>query len=135
MSFHVIDSTRPWTLVSNALVESATTLYIMAKQTLPQRLQTIMDAMGWSQADLGRAAKSTRQSVTNWMTEVSGTRNIEPKFAFNLSDVTRFNARWIIYGEGPARMELSSPDDEKLLAAIRKLPEERKRVLIVALGL
>lgn len=135
MSIHGTECTRSLPALSNTLSAARATLWSMLKTTLPQRLQTIMDAMGWSQADLARAAKSTRQSVTNWMTEVSGSRNIEPKFAFNLSDVTRFNARWIIYGDGPARMELSTPDDEKLLSLIRKLPEERKRVLIVALGL
>jgi hypothetical protein len=105
------------------------------KTTLPQRLQTIMDAMGWNQVQLAAAAKCTKGSVTNWMHQVSGGKHIEPKFAFNLSDATRFNARWIIYGDGPARMEISTADDERLMSLIRKLPEERKRVLIVALGL
>lgn len=92
--------------------------------------------MQWSQADLSRAAKCTRQSVTNWMTEVSGQKkNIEPKFAFNLQDASRFNARWIIYGEGPARMELADPDDARLFNAISKLPPGRKRALALALDL
>lgn len=112
------------------------TLWGMAKTTLPQRLQTIMDAMGWSQADLGRAAKASRQNVTNWMTEVSGKKkNIEPRFAWNLEDETRFNARWIVYGEGPARMEIADPIDAKLLQAISRLPAERKRALSLALDL
>jgi transcriptional regulator with XRE-family HTH domain len=112
------------------------TLYGMAKTNLPQRLQTIMDAMGWSQADLARAAKTSRQNVTNWMTEVSGTKKaIEPRFAWAIEDATRFNARWIVYGEGPARMELADPLDEKLLRAISKLPAERKRALSLALDL
>lgn len=112
------------------------TLYGMAKQTLPQRLQTVMDAMGWSRADLGRAAKASRQNVTNWMTEVSGTKkNIEPRFAFNIMDASRFNARWIIYGDGPPRMELADPADSKLLEAISKLPPERKRALALTLNL
>jgi len=117
------------------LVRSLGYAFGMAKTTLPQRLQLIMDTKGWNQVELAKAAKCSKGSVTNWMTEVSGSRNIEPKFAFNLSDVTGFESRWIIYGEGPARMETSSAEDERLLAAIRKLPEERKRVLIVALGL
>lgn len=121
--------------MSNRLCASAFTLYGMAKTTLPQRLQTILDAMRWSQADLARAAKCSRGSVTNWMTEISGGKNIEPKFAFNLSDATRFNARWIIYGEGPARMEIADPDDRRLLEAISKLPPARKRALSLALDL
>lgn len=103
--------------------------------TLPQRLQTIMDAMGWNQSDLARAAKCTRQSVTNWMTSVSGKKAMEPRFAFNIQDRTRFNARWIIYGEGPPRMELADPDDAKLASAISKLPPERKRGLALVLGI
>lgn len=132
---HDAQGTRPCTAVSNRLDPQRTRLRSMAKTTLPQRLQTIMDAMQWSQAELARAAKCSRGSVTNWMTGISGRQNIEPKFAFNLADATRFNARWIIYGDGPARMDIADPDDARLLGAISKLPPERKRVLLVALGL
>ncbi len=109
----------------------------MAKSTLPQRLQTIMDAMGWhQQTQLAKAAGASRQNVTNWMTEISGTKkSLEPRFAFNLQDATRFNARWIIYGDGPARMEIADPSDTGLLLAISKLPPERKRALALTLDL
>lgn len=136
MSLHPADGTRPCTRLSNYLGAVLATLYGVPKQSLRQRLQTIMDAMGWSQADLARAAKASRQNVTNWMTEVSGTKkNMEPRFAFNLMDETRFNARWIIYGDGPARIELADPADLKLLQAISRLPPDRKRVLAIALDL
>lgn len=109
----------------------------MAKTTLPQRLQTIMDAMGWTQyTQLAKAAGASRQNVTNWMTEISGTKkNIDPRFAFNLEDATRFEARWIIYGVGPARKEQASPLDAKIAERLAKLSEERKRALMLALDL
>jgi transcriptional regulator with XRE-family HTH domain len=92
-----------------------------------------MDAMGWSQAELARRAKTTRQNVTNWMTGVSLV--VDSKFAFAIQDESRFNARWIIHGEGAPRMEPSDPHDTKLLAAIAKLTPERKRALALALDL
>lgn len=108
----------------------------MAKTTLAQRLQAIMDANDWNQTDLAKAAKTTRQSVSNWMTQVSGVKgNIEPRFAWNLEDETRFSARWIVYGEGPARLQIADPLDAKLLEAITRLPEPRKRALALALDL
>lgn len=108
----------------------------MAKTTLAQRLQTIMDANGWNQTDLAKAAKTTRQSVSNWMLQVSGVKgNMEPRFAWNLEDETRFSARWIVYGDGPPRLQIADPIDAKLLEAISKLPEPRKRALALALDL
>jgi transcriptional regulator with XRE-family HTH domain len=122
--------------VSNRFGAAVGTLFSMAKTTLPQRLQTVMDAMGWSQADLARAAKTSRQNITNWMTEVSGSKkSMEPRFAWAIEDATRFNARWIVYGEGPSRIELADPADARLLAEISKLPPERKRALSLALNL
>lgn len=122
--------------MSNPIGAPGDTLWGMAKTTLAQRLQTIMDAMGWNQSDLAKAAKTTRQSVSNWMTQVSGVRgNMEPRFAWNLEDETRFNARWIVYGEGPPRMQIADPADAKLLEAISRLPPERKRALSLALDI
>lgn len=122
--------------MSNALSARAGTLYGVAKTTLAQRLQTVMDAMGWNQTELAKAAKTTRQSVSNWMLQVSGVKgNIDPRFAWNIEDETRFSARWIVYGEGPPRLQIASPIDAKLLDAISKLPEPRKRALALALDL
>lgn len=92
--------------------------------------------MGWNQSELARAAKTTRQSVSNWMGQISGVKgNMEPRFAWNLEDETRFNARWIVYGEGPPRLEVADPLDAKLFAELSKLSLERKRALLLALGL
>lgn len=136
MSFHVADSTIPWTPLSNSWDAWPATLYRVAKTTLSQRLQTVMDAMGWNQTDLAKASKATKQSVSNWMHQVSGVKgNIEPRFAWNIEDESRFSARWIVYGEGPPRLQLASPIDAKLLDAISKLPEQRKRALALALDL
>lgn len=123
--------------MSNHLVQVVATLCGMAKTALPQRLQTIMDAMGWTQyTQLAKAAGASRQNVTNWMTELSGKKkNIEPRFAFNLQDATRFNARWIIYGDGPARNEIADPLDAKIVERLSKLSAERKRALMLALDL
>lgn len=120
--------------MSNAISVLFSTFYAsMAKNPLAQRLQIVMETMGWYQAELAREAGCTRASVTNWMTGFS--QKVDPQFAFNLQDRTRFNARWIMYGEGPPRMDLISPDDKKLLEAIAKLSPERRKALTLALDL
>ena len=97
------------------------------KQGLPERLQTIMDAMDWSQADLAREMNCTRASVNNYMSGFS--KNVDPKFAFRLQDRHRWNARWILEGEPPARIVPLTPREEALLAKLRELPEERRRAI------
>lgn len=97
------------------------------KQTLADRLQHIMDEMGWSQAELAREMGCTRAAVTNYMSGFS--KQVAPKFAFRLQDKHRWNARWILEGEPPARIEPLTAREEALLAKLRALPEERRRAL------
>jgi len=99
----------------------------MAKTTtLADRLQTIMDSMGWeTQVDLAKAAKTTRQVVQNWMKR-GANQEIKARYAFNLQDRTRFNARWIIYGDGPERIVDMSPDEQRMVAKYRKMPVDKQ---------
>ena len=97
------------------------------KQALADRLQHIMDEMGWSQAELAREMGCTRAAVNNYMSGFS--KKVDPTFAFRLQDKHRWNARWILEGEPPARIEPLTPREEALLAKLRALPEERRRAV------
>lgn len=102
-------------------------VYMPKKQGLRERLQAIMEEMGWSQADLSREMGCSRAAVTNYMTGFS--KAVDPAFAFRLQDKYRWNARWILEGEPPARIEPLTAREEALLAKLRELPEERRRAI------
>jgi transcriptional regulator with XRE-family HTH domain len=90
--------------------------------------------MDWRAADLARATGISKQNLTNWMNAHAGSTHIAPRFAFAIQDATRFNARWVLYGEGPARIDVADPLDSRILDALKSLPDERKRALLLALG-
>lgn len=101
------------------------------QQSLADRLQFIMAEMGWNQAELAREMGCTRAAVNNYISGFS--KKVDPKFAFRLQDHHRWNARWILEGEPPARIEPLTPREEALLAKLRALPEERRRALVLIL--
>jgi hypothetical protein len=58
---------------------------------------------------------------------------LEASYAFMLQDKHRWNARWIIEGVGPPRMNVLDADSEQLLDRIRGLPAERRKALAMLL--
>lgn len=92
-----------------------------------------MDEMGWNQSDLARAADCARQTVSSWMNGTN--KKISAEFAVRLQTETRFDARWIVSGEGEPRLRTLTPDEERLLAKVRELPEKRREALNLLLDL
>lgn len=104
------------------------------RPNLRERLQVIMEAEGWSQAQLARAAGCSRQAVTNWMN--GDYQTIEARFAFNISDASRsrFEPRWIMYGEGKDRRpEPPRPEEAEILDEIRRLPPAKREAIAALL--
>lgn len=82
---------------------------------LPTRLTIVMQACGWTRADLKRESKQTSSVVSQWMGK--GSRPIKSirkmEAAENLARASGFNALWIATGMGAMR-PASAP---KLIAA------------------
>ena len=96
---------------------------------LASRIQRILDEeFGGNKSAMARAigADPRGSTITNWLRRNKG---MDPVYAFRLQDKYRWNARWILEGTPPARIEPLTPREEALLAKLRALPEERRRAV------
>jgi hypothetical protein len=97
------------------------------------RIQIVLETTGWSKSRLAReAGAKSDATVHNWL---SRDGSMQPAHAFALQDRHGWNARWLIEGVGPPRIERLSPESEKILQRIRELPEDRRRALALLLDL
>lgn len=96
--------------------------------TLAERLQYVMDEMDWQyKAELARAVNTPHQStVGNWFLRDG---SMDPKYAFRLQDKHRWNARWLLQGEGPERIPAPDPEVDEIIKEIQDLPKERIQAL------
>jgi hypothetical protein len=94
------------------------------------RVKEVMDAMGWTNADLCRAITSkgyvvTEQAIGKWIS--GATKNIKSEYFFVIEDLTGFSARWLAEGKLPKKI------DKKLVAItaiFNKLSDQDKSVII-----
>lgn len=132
----VIDSHNPLiharVSVRNQCVSALRYAFGMPKLSLWQRIQRVMEAMSWDEADLRREIGLKPQDVWNW-------KNRNDKIGFEkalaIQTKTLFNARWIMTQEGPERMTALAPDELRLVEAYRARPKEEQKALAVLLGL
>lgn len=83
-----------------------------------------MDEMGWNKAQLSREIGAKNQStVGEWMNHRNS--SMDPRFAWPLQDKYRWNARWLLLGEGPERIPAPDPEKEQIIEELRQLPVER----------
>jgi hypothetical protein len=82
-------------------------------------------------SELARALGTGSGTIGNWLTRNQG---MDPSYAFILQDQYRWNARWILEGVLPRRMEVSDEQAERLYQQILSLPPERRRALLLLLG-
>lgn len=104
----------------------------MPNLTLWQRIQRIMEAMRWDEADLRREIGLKPQDVWNWKNR---NQTVGFEQAMLLQTKTLFNARWIMAQEGPERMTALSPEEQRVIDAWRTVPKETREALAVLLGL
>ena len=90
---------------------------------LSPRLRQIMSTMGWTGAELAKAAGASKQSVSRWLSD--GRIQIDPAFAFRLEDRTGFAARWILLGTGP--MDAYTVANEMLTRIESRLRDHRPK--------
>lgn len=98
--------------------------------SLRERLEHVMHEMDWKPADLGRELGTAYDStVGNWMSRNSG---MDARYAFILQDKHRWNARWLLYGEGPER--IPDPAKAKILEDLSALPIDKLRAIQAAIA-
>lgn len=93
---------------------------------LASRIRFILKEMKWTKSQLARELGCEPSAVGNWLRR---NRGMDASYAFILQDKYRWNARWIIEGVGPPRIEVLEEQGEELLQRIRELTPERRRAL------
>lgn len=107
------------------------------KTTLAERLQYVLDVMadelGWDEAELARQMGARGQStVQHWLK--GRNKRMQSRFAWPLQDNHRWNARWLLDGEGEPRIAFVAPEKRRLVDRVSSMPVERLKALLEALG-
>jgi hypothetical protein len=82
-------------------------------------------------SELARALGTGSGTIGNWLSRNQG---MDPAYAFILQDQYRWNARWILEGVLPRRMEVSDEEAEALYQQMLSLSPERRKALLLLLG-
>jgi transcriptional regulator with XRE-family HTH domain len=98
---------------------------------LAGRIRWILEVMQWSQSDLAREIGASPGAVGHWLLR---NQQMDASYAFILQDKHRWNARWILEGIGPSRIEVTDEEAEALFREIMELPADRRRALRTLLG-
>lgn len=98
---------------------------------LASRIHYVMDTEGWNKSQFGREVGATAGAVGNWLRR---NQTMDARYAFVLQDKHRWNARWLLEGKLPARIEVTDAEAEALFREIMELPAERRRALKLLLG-
>ena len=69
-------------------------------------------------------------TVGNWMRRNKG---MDAYYAFILQDKHRWNARWLLYDEGPERIPAPDPEKAEIIRELEALPVERLRAIRAAI--
>lgn len=88
--------------------------------------------MDWTPSQLSREVEAgSPGAVGNWLSRNQG---MDATFAFKLQDKYRWNARWLLEGVLPRRLEVTDEEAEALYQQILGLPAERRKALALILG-
>lgn len=85
-------------------------------ETLGGRVELALDESGLNPNQAAQKMRCKPQAIYMWISGASKT--ISSELAFALADLTGFEARWIVKGEGPRR---SVPSGEGLLVTDQKI--------------
>jgi hypothetical protein len=84
-----------------------------------------------NKSEMARALGTGSGTIGNWL---SRNQRMDASYAFILQDQFRWNARWILEGVLPRRMEVSDEEADALYQRILSLPPERRKALALILG-
>lgn len=96
-----------------------------------KRIEEVMRAMGWTEADLRREMDLDPQDIYNFKNRNT---TIGQERAIRLQKKTKFFAEWINYGRGPKRVFELSRKEQEIVDALRQQPSKLDAVAVL-LGL
>lgn len=110
--------------------------WVLRKDTqyvdLRARIRHVLDVMKWTPSQLSREVDAgSPGAVGNWL---GRNRGMDASFAFKLQDKYRWNARWLLEGVLPRRLEVSDEEAETLYQQLLELPADRRKALALILG-
>lgn len=88
--------------------------------------------MGWDQATLAREMGTEQNRLQHWLT--GRNKTMKSKYAWPLQDKYRWNARWLLDGEGVERLPAPDPEKERIIEDLRSLPTDRLKAIRTALS-
>lgn len=84
-----------------------------------------------NQSEMARAINAgSPGTIGNWINRNQG---MDHGYAYILQDKFRWNARWILEGVLPRRIEVSDEEAEQLFREILSLPTERRKAIYLLL--
>lgn len=96
-----------------------------ALKTLPDRMAYALEKSGATQADLARAAKVSRATVSDWIKgkihEIKGPKLIRA------ARFLRVRPEWLHSGEEPMRSEVLDDNERRLLDLFRHMDDNGRR--------
>lgn len=94
-------------------------------KTLRDRLELALDQAGATKADLARAVKVSRATVSDWLS--GEIREIKAQKLIRAARFLRVRPEWLHGGEEPMRAELLDDDERKLLDLFRLMDDDGRR--------
>ena len=91
------------------------------------RLKQAREAAGLSQEALGKLVGRTGAAVSQWERMETSP---DPTLWVLLADSLRVNIFWLIYGRGDMEALDMTKEDVSLLNSIRRLPREKRRLVL-----
>jgi hypothetical protein len=99
---------------------------------LASRIEHVVDKQfGGNKSEMARALGTGPGTIGNWINRNQG---MEASYAFILQDHYRWNARWVLEGVLPRRIEVSDEEADALFQKILSLPPDRRKALSLILG-
>ena len=90
--------------------------------TLSERINEAMGKSGVTVRQVATACGISYQAVRKWLT--SETQALDGEHLIALSELTKFEAKWLITGKGPQHREYAQNQPQSLaLQAMQKLPQ------------
>lgn len=94
-------------------------------KTLRDRLELALEAADASQADLARAVKVSRATVSDWLS--GEIREVKAQKLIRAARFLRVRPEWLHSGEEPMRSELLTADERELLRLFRLMDDDGRR--------
>jgi hypothetical protein len=99
---------------------------------LASRIEHIVERQfNGNKSEMARALGTGPGTIGNW---INRNKDMESSYAFILQDYYRWNARWVLEGVLPRRIEVSDEEADALFQKILSLPPDRRKALNLILG-